>query len=39
MVCGGSARGDWDLREVPTAILTQPKRDRGPLHHVEGAVD
>ena len=33
----GSARGNWDPRKNPTVILTQPKRGRGPHHHVEAA--
>ena len=32
----GSAQGNWDPREV---ISTQPKRGRGPHHHVEADVN
>ena len=34
-----SARGNWDPSGRPTAISTQPKRGRGPHHHVEAADD
>ena len=37
-LCGESARGNWPSGR-PTAILTQPKQDWGPHHHVEEAID
>ena len=35
----GSAWGNWDPRERPTAISTQPERGQKRHHHVEAAVD
>ena len=35
----GEFRGKPGPSRRPTAILTQPKRGRGPHHHVEEAVD